>query len=202
MKLKVSLVILTFLTLFSFFWGYKNYQKFIICQKANQDLMKSLREVGSAQMKKTSFEKGEALPFPINIAILNGEPESFSENGTYLLIFINSACSACLETALEIYAAVKEYENSGLILLSLSRETPEELQRLILEKEWPIKLAHDEQGQLHRLFNITGVPAIILLHQGKVQVKADALSIDAQLPRLKDLLNQFLENRKNDKTTD
>ncbi|MBC7362346.1 MAG: redoxin domain-containing protein [Candidatus Aminicenantes bacterium] len=202
MKIKFLLVVLILLTLFSFFWGYKNYQKFIICQEANQDLMKSLKEANIIHKKSLFLEEGEALSAPINFLTLEGQLVSPSENGTYLLIFISSTCSACLETGLEIYSTVKEFENYGLELIAISREAHDELVRIKKEENWPTKLAPDQSGQLHRLFNVVGVPAMVLLHQGRVQLKADALSIDRQLPRLKDILNQYLKGSKNDKNTD
>lgn len=196
MKIKAPLVILPLLTLVSLFWGYKNYQKLVICQEVNQDLMKSLREVNIIHKKSPFLEEGDALPFPLNFLTLDGQSVSLSENGTYLLIFISSTCLACLEVGLEIYSTVKEFENYGLDLISISRDEHDGLVRLMTEENWPTKLGQDQSGQLHRLFNIVGVPAIVLLHQGRVRLKADALSIDRQLPRLKGLLNQYLETSK------
>jgi len=199
-KIKALLAIFAFLLLVSLFWGYKNYQKFVSCQEANEQLMKNLREVSLTPKRSSFLEEGDALPSSLNLITLDGQPVSLAHTDTCLLIFITSTCPACLEVGLEIYSSVNEFENQGLGLISVSRDDHDSLVRLATEENWPMKLAQDRNGQLHQLFNLGGVPAMVLVHKGKVELKANALSIDRQLPRLKDLLNQYLETSKNDKT--
>jgi len=47
-------------------------------------------------------------------------------------------------------------------------------------------VAHDTSGQLHQLFQIDGLPAVVLIEGGVIRIKANALSIDRRLPELKE----------------
>lgn len=191
-RLKILLPVFLFL-LASIFWGYSNHLKFISCQQKNQELMKEIKSLSrDSQLTSLFLNEGDRFNNPISLSLINDNPLNLVPEGTYLLIFISSSCPACLEVAQDLYADLSHFEEYGLTIASLSRDGPETLNRLISENHWPMPIAFDPGGKLHRLFKISGVPSIILIHQATVRLKADALSLDRKLPELKELLNLFL----------
>ncbi|MGB9907671.1 MAG: peroxiredoxin family protein [Candidatus Saccharicenans sp.] len=192
MKLKFLLPTVFFI-LATVFWGYSNHLKFSRCQQANQELMKEMKKITRESQSAAQFlNEGDSFSHPISLSLLNDHPLELLPEGTYLLIFISSTCPACLNVAQDLYADLSHFEEYGLRIVSLSRDGQEALKRLRSENHWPLPLAYDSAGRLHRLFSISGVPSIVLIHQATVRLKADAMSIDRKRPELKELLNLFL----------
>ncbi|HOM95153.1 MAG TPA: redoxin domain-containing protein [Candidatus Saccharicenans sp.] len=184
------------LLIFSGWWGYKNYRRFEQCSEINQTLMNELKRAGGEVRTQKSFlEEGDRLTFPLSLSLLDGQLIKLQPDETYLLIFISTGCPACLEIALDIYAELRPYEEKGLRVISISRNLVEELADLVSARNWPMAMAHDSTGQLHRLFQIDGLPSVILIKQGIIGIKANALSIDRKLPNLKEIIAKTFVDR-------
>ncbi|HRD02908.1 MAG TPA: redoxin domain-containing protein [Candidatus Saccharicenans sp.] len=184
------------LLVLSSWWGYKNYYRFEQCQAINQTLMNELKKAsGQIRAQKSFLEEGDWLNTPLSLSLLDGQEVKLKPDETYLLIFISTGCPACLEIALDVYGEVDRYEEKGLRIISISRNLVEELADMASARNWPMVVAHDTTGQLHRLFQIDGLPSVILIRQGAIGIKANALSIDRKLPDLKEMIAETFEDR-------
>ncbi|MGB9893866.1 MAG: redoxin domain-containing protein [Candidatus Saccharicenans sp.] len=180
------------------YWGYHNHLKFLNCQQHNQELIQELKlmaEDRSPSSPSSTLSEGDFFPLSLRLPALNAESISLASGGTFLLIFISTSCPACVEVALEIYSDVSPFTESGLIIVSISRDSPATLSNLIKEKNWPLPLAYDSDGQLHRLFQISSVPSVVFIDKGKIKLKAEALSIDRRWSELKALLTESQESQ-------
>ena len=175
------------LLVLSSWWGYKNYHQFEQCQAINQKLMNELKKAsGQVRAQKRFLEEGDRLSTPLSLSLLDGQLVKLDPDEKYLLIFISTGCPACLEIALDVYGELRPYEEKGLRIISISRNLVEELADLVSARNWPMAVAHDTSGQLHQLFQIDGLPAVVLIEGGVIRIKANALSIDRRLPELKE----------------
>lgn len=177
------------LLVLSSWWGYKNYHQFEQCQAINQKLMNELKKAsGQVRAQKRFLEEGDRLSTPLPLSLLDGQLVKIEPDETYLLIFISTGCQACLEIALDVYGKVHRYEEKGLRIISISRNLVEELVDMTSARNWPMAVAHDTTGQLHRLFQIDGLPSVVFIEHGVIKLKANTLSIDRRLPELKEMI--------------
>lgn len=182
-------VLLMPLLLLSVFWGYQNHRQFVRCREANQELMQELKKASSLIKTEHRFlEEGGRLTAPLDLPLLDGQLLNLELTETCLLIFISTSCPACLEVALDIYSDFRQFEEKGLQIISVSRNSAQELASIAVERNWPMPIAHDSTGQLHRLFRIEGLPSVVLIESGVIRLIANALSIDRRLPELKEMI--------------
>jgi len=182
--------------LLSVFWGYQNHRQFVSCRQANQELMQELKKASSLTKTEHRFlEEGDRLTAPPDLPLLDGRLLNLEITETCLLIFISTSCPACLEVALDIYSDFRQSEEKGLQIISVSRNSAQELAEISVERNWPMPIAHDSSGQLHRLLRIDGLPSIVLIEGGVIRLKANALSIDRKLPELREMISAVLAAR-------
>jgi len=190
MKNLKILVLLLPLLLLSAFWGYQNHLQFVRCQEANQQLIQELKKASKEGNSARHFlEEGDKLTSPLILPLLGGPSLNLELTETCLLIFISTSCPACLEVALYIYSELRQYEERGLQIVSVSRNSAQDLTAVSVERNWPLPIVHDATGQLHRLLRIDGLPSVVLIERGTIRMKANALSIDRRLPELKAIIS-------------
>jgi len=192
------LLVVTICLLASAYWGYHNHLKFLNCQQRNQELIQELKLIAEDQSLSSSsptLSEGNYFPLSLRLSALNTESINLDSEGTFLLIFISTSCPACVEVTLEIYSDLSHFKESGLMVVSISRDSPATLTNLISEKNWPLPLAYDSDGQLHRLFHISSLPSVVFIDKGIIKFKADALSLDRRWPELKTLLTESRQSQ-------
>jgi hypothetical protein len=74
------------------------------------------------------------------------------------------------------------------VTLGTGESWQEDLASLAAQGNWPMVIAHDSTGQLHRLFRISGLPSVVFIDRGMIKMKANALSIDRRLPELEEMI--------------
>jgi peroxiredoxin len=187
-NLKILLPGIIFLAL-SFLWGYQNRAKFHRCYQLNQELLRELKEVSRDQKTEWPFlDEGDSLDHSLTLSLIGDRPVTLGTGESCLLIFFDTACPACLQAAVDLYAGFLQYEERGLNIVSVSRARQEDLASLAAQGNWPMVIAHDSTGQLHRLFRISGLPSVVFIDRGMIKMKANALSIDRRLPELEEMI--------------
>ncbi|MDD8030382.1 MAG: redoxin domain-containing protein [Acidobacteriota bacterium] len=166
----------------SLLWGYHNRIQFNQCYQFNQELLQELKSVSRTEKPEEHFlDEGDSFDHPLTLSLIDDRTVSLGAQDSCLLIFFETACPACLQAALELYLDFLPYEEQGLSIISVSRDLRENLLSLTSELNWPMAIAHDSTGQLHRLFRISSTPSIVFIGQGVIKLKANAMSIDRRL---------------------
>lgn len=175
------------------FWGWNNRQKLSECQKINQELIEEIKE-GSYQAakQKNYLEEGDRLESLLAFSSLEGQAVYLDSNRVWLLIFISTACPACLEIAQDVFGELAKYQEKGLEIISVSRDIVEDLKELVGSRYWHIPVARDTNGQVYRLFRVATEPYFVLLDRGQVRFTSDAITFDQRKGELEDLIKKAL----------
>ncbi|MBC7364128.1 MAG: TlpA family protein disulfide reductase [Candidatus Aminicenantes bacterium] len=185
--------IMLFLILsFSLFWGWTGRRELAECQKTNQELMAEIKKEIYQAEEKNYLTEGESLDSPLVLNTLDGQVVYLDKDRVWFLMFINTACPACLETAVEVNEELAWYQKKGLEIISISRDIVEDLNELIKLKQWPIPLLRDASGQTYRLLRIGAEPCFVLIDRGQISFKADASGFGRRQQELEDLIKKSL----------
>jgi hypothetical protein len=187
----VPIILFLFLS-FSLFWGWTGRRKLAECQKTNQELMAEIKKEIYQAEEKNYLTEGESLDSPLILNTLDGQAVYLDKDRVWFLIFISTACPACLETALEVFEELAWYREKGLKIISISRDIVEDLNKLIKLKQWPIPLLRDASGQAYRLLRVGAEPCFVLIDRGEVSFKADASGFGRRRLELEDLIKKSL----------
>jgi hypothetical protein len=127
-------------------------------QKINQELMAEIKKGIYQAEEKNYLEEGDSLASPLILSSLDGQAVYLDINRVWFLMFISTACPACLETAQDVYRELAGYQEKGLEIISLRRDIVEDLNELVKSKYWPIPVVRDASSQAYRLFRVGAEP--------------------------------------------
>jgi len=188
-------VLLSIILMALLFWGLNNRQKWQDCQRANREMMAELKKAvasTSSRHGQTFFQEGDEFQESVSLRLLDGQTWVLQPGTRTVLIFISTGCPACLEIALRVFLDVQEFQHHGVQIVSVSRDSEEDLTDMVGQRNWPLPVVHDREGRLYRMFRIAAEPVVVFIDCRLVKLRILPLEIDNRRAQLCEAIKQSL----------